>query len=105
MGFEIGANALTLLYFPGFRRKSVKAPCPPILSKFKNTMGTHRVTSDRHPTRIDWEFRGYKLGKFLRNIGVHLIIFIPPRLRSINIKPSTSTEIPRLILPLNLCPS
>jgi len=29
MGLEIGAKALTLLYFPGFLKNKVKAPWPP----------------------------------------------------------------------------
>src|SRR5271163_2258689 len=30
-GFAIGANALQLLYIPGFLRYSDNAPCPPML--------------------------------------------------------------------------
>lgn len=30
MGLEIGANAETDLYMPGYLRKSVRAPCPPM---------------------------------------------------------------------------
>jgi hypothetical protein len=32
LGWEIGANALTLLYFPGLRRNNVNAPWPPEIS-------------------------------------------------------------------------
>jgi hypothetical protein len=62
---------------------------------------THGVTGDGHPTRVDWVFFEDQFGEFLGDISIHLIMIFPPRLRSINIKSSTSAEIPRLILSIN----
>ena len=62
---------------------------------------THGVAGDGHPTRVDWVFLGDQFGEFLGDISIHLIMIFPPGFRSINIKSSTSAEIPRLILSIN----